>query len=342
MTRGLLLALVCVLAACSSVRPPAEAISNHGAGNVITNAPALAAIVPADYRVEQLDKGFLFTEGPVWVKDPGYLLFSDVPGDTIFKWTPGGHATAFLKPVYSGPAPDKQQGIGPNGLTLDGKGNLVICEHGNRRIARMPLTGGDRKTLVDNYQGKRLNSPNDLVYHSSGALYFTDPPYGLTKGNASPEKELDFNGVFRLDPDGRLTLLAKELSFPTGIALSPDERTLYIANSDAKRNLWMAYDVQPGGGIANGRVFFDATGMPGRGGADGMKLDTAGNLYCTGPGGVLVFSPGGRHLGTIQATEQPANLAWGDANGKTLYLTARTGLYRIRLKAHGLLPVGVR
>lgn len=342
MTRGLVLVLACVLAACSPTTPPATTIANHGAGNVITNDPALDAIVPADYRVEQLDEGFLFTEGPVWVEDPGYLLFSDVPGDTIFKWTPGGHATAFLKPVYSGPPPEKQRGIGPNGLTLDGQGNLVICEHGNRRIARMPLAGGDRQTLVDNYRGKKLNSPNDLVYHSSGALYFTDPPYGLTNGDASPEKELDFNGVFRLDPDGRLTLLTKELNRPNGIALSPDEQTLYVANSDAKRNLWMAYDVQPDGGIANGRVFFDATGMSGGGGADGMKLDTAGNLYCTGPGGVLVFSPGGKHLGTIQATEQPANLAWGDANGKTLYLTARTGLYRIRLKAHGLLPVGVR
>jgi gluconolactonase len=200
------------------------------------------------------------------------------------------------------------------------------------------VTGGDRETLVDSFEGKKLNSPNDLVYHSDGSLYFTDPPYGLDGQDEAADKELDFNGVFRLSADGRLSLLTKELTRPNGIALSPDEKTLYVANSDAKKNLWMAYDVQDDGSVANGRVFFDGTGMEGSGGADGLKIDTAGNLYCTGPGGVLILNSEGRHLGTIQPAEQPANVAWGDADGKTLYMTARTGLYRIRLSATGRLP----
>ena len=169
-------------------------------------------------------------------------------------------------------------------------------------------------------QGKRFNHPNDLVQHSSGALYFTDPPPGLSGEDKPPEQELDFAGVFRLDPDGKLTLLTTELNRPNGIAFSPDEKTLYVTN----QRKWMAYDIQPDGSIANGRVFFDATDMEGTGGSDGMKSDSKGNLYCTGPGGVLIFTPDGKHLGTIQLPEQPSNVAWGDADGKTLYITART------------------
>ena len=331
-------ALCCLVFACAPTPPVEEVEPDHGAGSVIRLAPELDAIVPADYTIEKLDDGFVFIEGPVWVEDPGYLLFSDVRGDTIYKWAPGAKSEPFLTPVYTGPPPEEPRGIGPNGLTVDGEGNLIISEHGNRRIARMPLAGGDRETLADKFEGKRINSPNDLVYHSSGALYFTDPPYGLQGQDESPEKELDFNGVYRLDPAGELTLLTRELSRPNGIALSPDENTLYVAN----QGKWMAYDVQPDGSVTNGRVFFDASDMEGPGGADGMKVDSAGNLYCTGPGGVLIFTPEGKHLGTIQPAEQPANVAWGDADGKTLYMTARTGLYSIRLNIQGLLPVGVR
>ena len=311
---------------------------DHGAGTVIRLAPELDAIVPADYTIEKLEDGFGFLEGPVWVEDPGYLLFSDVRGDTIFKWAPGAKSEPFLTPVYAGPPPEKPTAIGPNGLTIDGEGNLVILEYGNRRVTRMPLAGGEREILADKFEGKRFNHPNDLVQHSSGALYFTDPPPGLSGEEKPPEQELDFAGVFRLDPDGELTLLSTELNRPNGIAFSPDEKTLYVTN----QRKWMAWDVQPDGSIANGRVFFDASDMEETGGSDGMKSDSEGNLYCTGPGGILILTPEGKHLGTIQLPEQPSNVAWGDADGKTLYITARTGLYRIRLNIPGLLPVGVR
>jgi len=313
---------------------------DHGAGTVIRLAPELDAIVPGDYTIEQVEDGFEFIEGPVWVADPGYLLFSDIRGDAIYKWAPGSQSEPFLTSVYSGPPAEESSLIGPNGLTVDGEGNLVILEYGNRQVTRMPLAGGDRELLADRFEGKRFNHPNDLVYHSSGALYFTDPPLGRGEDKA-PEQELDFAGVYRLDPDGQLMLLTAEHSSPNGLALSPDERTLYVANMRGPR-AWMAWDVQPDGSIANSRVFFDVTDIEGTGVPDGMKVDSKGNLYCTGPGGVFLFSPEGKHLGTIQLAEQPANVAWGDADGKTLYMTARTGLYRIRLNIQGLLPVGVR
>ena len=339
MMRFLPVCVFCCLTLACSTPPPAEVpVPDHRDGTVLKHAPELDAIVPGDYIIEKIDEGFVFIEGPVWVEDPGYLLFSDVPGDTIYQWTPGAKSRPFLTPVFSGPPPEEPRGIGPNGLTVDGNGNLIISEHGNRRVSRMPLAGGDRELLIDQFEGKKLNSPNDLVYHSSGDLYFTDPPYGLQGQDESPDKELDFNGVFRLDPDGQIELLTSELTRPNGIALSPDEATLYVG--DSKR--WMAYDVQPDGSISNGRVFFDAGDIQGTGGADGMKVDSQGNLYCTGPGGVLIFTPDGKHIGTIQPTEQPANVAWGDADGKTLYMTARTGLYRIRLNIQGLLPAGTR
>ena len=343
MIRFLSLSVFCCLVfACSSTPPVEEVEPDHGAGTVIRHSPELDAIVPGDYTIEKLDDGFVFIEGPVWVKDPGYLLFSDVRGDALYQWAPGAKSEPFLKPVYSGPPLENPGAVGPNGLTIDGRGNLVILEHGDRRVTRMALAGGNRETLADRFEGKRFNSPNDLVYHSSGALYFTDPPYGLQGQDESPDKELDFNGVYRLDPDGELELLTTELNRPNGIAFSPDETTLYVANTDREQRMWMAWDVQPDGSITNGRVFFDASDMEESGGPDGMKVDSEGNLYCTGPGGVMIFTPEGQHLGTIQPAEQPSNVAWGDADGKTLYMTARTGLYRIRLNIQGLLPVGVR
>jgi len=317
-------------------------VPDHGAGTVLSLAPELDSIVPGDYFIEKLDDGFGFTEGPVWVPDPGFLLFSDVRGDAIYRWAPGAQSEPFLTPVYAGPPLEEPGAIGPNGLTLDGNGNLVILEYGNRRVTRMPLEGGDREILADKFEGKRFNHPNDLVSHSSGAIYFTDPPLGRAGEERPPEQELDFAGVYRLDPDGQLSLLSTELKRPNGIALSPDERTLYVANTNRERLIWMAWDVQPDGSIANERVFFDSTGMEGPGAPDGMKVDSEGNLYCTGPGGILIFTPEGKHLGTIQPDEQPSNVAWGDADGKTLYMTARTGLYRIRLNIQGSMPVGVR
>ena len=298
-----------------------------GAGEIVSLNGGLDGIVGKGARIEKLAGGFKFIEGPVWTRD-GVLLFSDIPNDRIMRYDPkSGKVTEFRRPA--GPT---------NGHTLDSQGRLVSCDHGNRRISRTEKNG-KVVTLVDRYRGKRFNSPNDLVYKSDGALYFTDPPYGLPKQDADPAKELPSNGIYRLAPDGKtLTLLADDLKRPNGLAFSPDEKTLYVANSDVKRKLWMAYPVKADGSLGRGRVFFDVTKEQADGLPDGMKVDKAGHLYCTGPGGVWVFSAAGKHLGTLKPAEVPANLAFGGADGKTLYMTARTGLYRVRLQQAGPLP----
>lgn len=328
---------------CGPSEPEPDAteapVAGASEGTVLKVSGALDAIVPADYKIEKLAGGFVFTEGPLWVREGGpYLLFSDVRGNAIYKWTPGStQAVDFKKPVLEGDVPEGSL-AGSNGLTLNSQGRLMICEHGNRRISRIEKDG-TQTAVVNSYNGKRLNSPNDLTYKSDGWLYFTDPPYGLPKQDEDPQKELDFNGVFRLSPDEKtLELLTGDQTRPNGIAFSPDEKTLYVANSDAGHKVWMAYDVQGDGKIANGRVFYDVTSEASEGLPDGLKVDTSGNLYATGPGGVWIFNPAGEHLGTIQPTEVPANVAWGD-DGHTLYMTARTGLYRITLLSEGkLLP----
>lgn len=312
--------------------------------------PAFDALLLPDSEVELVATGFVFTEGPVYKPD-GLLLFSDIPANAIYKWSPQMGASVFRRPAgYDGPPAPEGAYIGPNGLTLDEEGRLVICEHGNRRVTRLEKDGS-LTVLADRYQGKRLNSPNDAVYKSDGALYFTDPPYGLLKQDDDPAKELKFNGVYRLNPDGSLVLLTSELSRPNGLAFSPDEKYLYVANSDAARKVWMRYEVKPDGTLAAGQVFFDATARTEDGLPDGLKVDTNGNIYATGPGGVWVFSPEGKHLGTIRAPQTPSNLAWGKfaktheesplATGEkadTLYITARTAVYRVRLAAAGRLP----
>lgn len=306
-------------------------------GRIERLAPAFDALVPRDARIEKLAEGFQWSEGPVWRKSGGYLLFSDIPGNTINRWKEGEGISVFLRPAgYGGPTPFGRE-LGSNGLTFDANDRLVMADHGNRQIARLNDSIFTKTTLADRYEGKRFNSPNDLVYHANGDLYFTDPPYGLDGNNDSRAKELPFNGVYRLKPSGELTLLTKELSFPNGIAISPDGRTLYVAVS-ARKPLWMAYDIQPDGTIAHGRVFFDPAPLiaEGRTGApDGMKVDRQGNLFATGPGGVLVISPAGRHLGTILTGERTANVAFGD-DGSTLYMTADKKLLRIRVSTKGL------
>ena len=310
---------------------------NADVGKIQRIDPALDKLISPTAKIEKLAGGFQFTEGPVWVKDGGgHLLFSDIPANAILKWTPDGKVTPFRTPVFPGPFPDGQF-VGSNGLTLDAQGRLVSCEHGNRRMARTEKDGSIR-VLADRFEGKRLNSPNDAVYKKNGDLYFTDPPYGFLKQDDDPAKELKFNGVFRLTPAGKLDLMVKDMTRPNGLGFSPDEKKLYIANSDPSRKIWMVYEVKADGTLTNGRVFFDVTAEKADGLPDGMKLDARGNLYCTGPGGVWVFSPEGKHLGTIQPPEIPANCHWGDADGKTLYMTARTGLYRIKLAATGIRP----
>lgn len=296
----------------------------------------LEELVPPDAVIEHLAGGFGFTEGPIWLP-AGCLLFSDIPRNTVFRWTPDGNVTQFLKPSgYDGPATLHGTRGGSNGLTIDRAGRLTLCEHGNRRVGRLEC-GKTRTVLADRFEGKRLNSPNDCVYKSDGTLYFTDPPYGLPRRDDDPDKELPFCGVFRL-AHGELQLLHDGLHRPNGLAFSPDEQWLYVSNSDHARKVWMRFEVRPDGSLANGEVFYDATRRREPGLPDGMKVDQKGNLYCTGPGGIWIFAAGGAHLGTIPFPEIPANCHWGDADARTLYVTARTGLYRIRLNIAGIRP----
>jgi gluconolactonase len=304
------------------------------AAQVVAVDPSFVRLVSPSAKVEKLGGGMMFTEGPVWIKD--HLLFTDIPANAIRKWTPGGAVTIFRQPVFPGKFAQGQY-VGANGLTLDAQGRLVSCEHGNRRVARTEKDG--RITvLADRYQGKRLNSPNDGIFHPNGDFYFTDPPYGFAGQDEDPAKELSFNGVYRLRATGQLELLTRELSRPNGIAFTPDRKRLWVANSDPARKIWMIYDVKADGAIANGKVFYDVTREGADGLPDGLKVDKQGNLWATGPGGIWAFSPAGKLLGRIEPPEVPANCAFGDADGKTLYMTARTGLYRIRTNVEGIRP----
>jgi len=317
-------------------------------GSIERLDPRFDALVPPDAVIEVLASGFAWSEGPVWVASDkgglpaGCLLFSDIPHNRVHRWQPGKGLDVFMEPAgFTGPAEYGRE-RGSNGLTLDREGRLVLCEHGDRRISRLE-PGGGKKTLADSYQGKRLNSPNDAVVHSSGAIYFTDPPYGLPQGWDDPRRELDFCGVYRIAPDGSLTLLCDTMTRPNGIALSPDERTLYVAQSDPKAPIWRAFSLAADGTLADvqaeGRVFFDATPLAKarRGNPDGLKVDTAGNVFATGPGGVLVFAPDGTHLGTLLTGQATANCAFGE-DGKTLFITADSLLCRVRLATKGRLP----
>ena len=331
----------CLVAACGSPEtaappqePDAALAPDTGAGTILRVDSRLDALVPPDARIEKLADGFVFTEGPVWMRSESRLLFSDVRGNTVYEWSEAEGASAFIDPVFEGDRTGLRS-VSSNGLTLDAEGRLVMCEHGNRRISRVEADG-TRTTLVDSYEGRRLNSPNDATYSSDGWLYFTDPGSALEGRNESPLRELDFNGIYRLSPGGELELLYREQSRPNGIALSPDETTLYVANSDPNQKVWMAYDLSEDG-VSNPRVFYDVNDQAGEGAADGMKVDSAGNLFATGPGGVWVLAPDGTHLGTIMPDEVPANVGWGD-DGRTLYMTGRTGLYRIRLTTQGARP----
>ncbi|MCX6598386.1 MAG: SMP-30/gluconolactonase/LRE family protein [Acidobacteria bacterium] len=306
-------------------------------GQFVRKDPAFDQLVPKDAKIEKLAGGLIFTEGPIWMPD-GTLLFSDVPGNTIYRWKEGGKPEVFLKPSgYDGKDAPAGAYIGSNGLTLDKQGRLIICQHGNGQVVRREKDG-KLTVLASKYEGKRLNSPNDAVYKSDGALYFTDPPYGFTKQDEDPKKEQRYNGVYRLK-DGKLTQLVKEMTRPNGLAFSPDEKFLYIANSDDKVKAWVRYDVKPDGTLsAAGKLFYDVTKETADGAPDGMKVDKRGNIYATGPGGIWVFSPEGKHLGTIAPPEVPANCHWGGADGQTLYMTARTGVYRVRLSVAGIRP----
>jgi gluconolactonase len=317
-------------------------------GEILRVDPAADAIVPADATVEKVGDGFKFLEGPIWVHAKGqdYLLFSDIPANVIRKWDPKDGFSVFLdKSGFTGTDASDVGGqsnngfemvnlIGSNGITIDRQGRIVYCAHGDRQVVRLEKNG-KRTVLASRYEGKRLNSPNDLVFKSDGSLYFTDPPSGLRDGDKNPKKELPFNGVYRLSK-GKLTLLAKDFVRPNGIAFSPDEKYLYV--NDTARKIIERYEVQPDGGVANGKIITDMNSDPAPGAPDGMKVDQKGNIYCTGPQGFWIMSPDGKHLATVKTKELPANLNWGDTDAKTLYLTARTGLYRIHLNIAGVRP----
>jgi len=289
--------------------------------------------------IERLYVGCRWAEGPAWNGNAQCLIWSDIPNNRQLRCNEeDGHVSVYRASAnYS------------NGNTFDYEGRQISCEHDTRRVVRYEPSGAVT-VIADKFEGKRLNSPNDAVYKSDGALYFTDPPYGLPKEDDDPKKELKFNGVYRL-LDGKLQLLTKELTRPNGLAFSPDEKFLYVANSDAKRKIWMRYEVEPDGKIKNGKVFYDVTAQHEDGLPDGMKVDTHGNVYATGPGGIWVISPEGKHLGTIKPPETPANLHWGKSPSTTdqapmgsgeyataLYITARKGIYRISLSAVGIRP----
>jgi gluconolactonase len=298
--------------------------------------PGVEAVVPSDARLERVAGGFEFTEGPVWARD-GALLFSSPNTNAIYRWTPQGTVGVFrAKSGYSGVDIGRFTQPGSNGLTFDPDGLLAICQHGNRRVIRVE-PHGNLTVLADRYDGKRLNSPNDLVFRSDGTLYFTDPPFGLPGMFDDPKRELPFSGVFAVK-DGVVTLVDAGLRGPNGIALSPDERHLYVGNWDPERKVVMRYQLDGSGAVSGGTVFFDMTAAPGEDAIDGLKVDQAGNLYVCGPGGIWLLSPDGRHLGTLRLPESPHNLAWGDADGRTLYVTALTSIYRMRLRIPGVRP----
>lgn len=308
-------------------------------GRITRFDAGLDAVVDVGTPIEVLGTGYTWSEGPVWVKDGGYLLFSDVPANVCYRWKQGEGVTRFLEPSgLAGPVPAGIREAGANGLAIDTQGRLIMADSGSRAIFALDLATKKKTPLADRFEGKRFNSCNDVAIRRDGTIYFTDPPYGLAEGDASPLKELAFNGVFRRTPDGTVHLVDKGLKRPNGVALSPDQRTLYVAMSDEARPEILAYALD-GQGATTGapRVFHDfraalARKLPGL--PDGLKVDKAGRVFATGPGGVYVLSPEGKALGLIATGKATANCAFGE-DGRTLFLTSHDTLARVRLKSPG-------
>ena len=340
---GVALAGAAVVAALPS--PAVVAAEPRTIGSIERLSPKLDELIAPDAKIEVLGEGYDWSEGPVWIRDGGFLLFSDVPKNTVYRWREGAGVTPYLTPSgYTGATPRGGE-PGSNGLSLTPKGQLVLCQHGDRRVAILdaPLKADARPeakfiTVADRYDGKRFNSPNDLAVHSSGAVYFTDPPYGLVAGADPANGEIGFCGVYRVGTDGKVTLLTSFLTRPNGIAFSPDEKTLYVANSDPDKPYWMAYAVKPDGSIDDGRIFMSGgpliragkQGLP-----DGFRVDASGNLIASGPGGVCIIDPQGRLLGTIVTGTAIANCCFGE-DGHTLFITSDMYLCRVRMKTKGI------
>ncbi len=298
--------------------------------------PAFDALVAADAAVEHLAAGFKWSEGPVWDPAQGALFFSDVPENRVYRWKDGAGITVAIEPSgFTGTQYNGRE-RGSNGLTLDPSGRLTLCQHGDRRVARLAADGKGFETVVDKFEGKRFSSPNDLCFDKAGNLFFTDPPYGLP---SDTRQETAFNGVYRLGTNGKLTVVASELSRPNGVALSPDEKTLYVGSTDDKEPFIKAYTLNADGTVAASRIFFDGTELMKRtgrrGGFDGLRIDAQGNIWTSGPGGILVISPAGKHLGSILTSRPTANCAFGDADHQTLYITSNESLLRVRTNVKG-------
>lgn len=292
--------------------------------------PRIDDLIPSDPKIKVLATGFQWSEGPLWDARNGELIFSDVPQNVIFAWN-GEKIREWMRPSgYTGMV-DYGRSSGSNGLAFDHQNRLLIAEHGDRRVSVLTDNGG-KMTVADRFEGKRFNSPNDIAIHSSGDIYFTDPIYGLPKGENDPSRELDFCGVFRVTKSGEVQLISRELERPNGLAFSPDESTLYIANSHGPRAILLAIGIKPDGGAGNSKVFFDTKGLSGNGSPDGLKVDSAGNLWATGPGGLLIVSPEGKLLGRVLTGKATANVAFGGPNGKQVFLTAHDSLIQFDRK----------
>ncbi|QDV36721.1 SMP-30/gluconolactonase/LRE family protein [Tautonia plasticadhaerens] len=331
---ALTIALLCSPVGRQAPAQEASTVPYPALGSIEVKDDRLRDVIPEGEPLRILASGFEWSEGPVWWGEKGALLFSDIPRNTVFLWTEAGGIQTYLKPSgYTGSAAFTGQEPGSNGLLFGPDGRLILCQHGDRRVSRLG-EDGSFETLADAYDGKRLNSPNDAVLKSDGSLYFTDPPYGLPGNVDDPEKELDFQGVYRLSPDGELTLLTEEMSRPNGIGFSPDEKTLYVANSDPERAIWMAFPVNEDGTLGEGKAFADVTDRVGKlkGLPDGLAVSRDGTIFATGPGGVLVFSPDGTELGAILTGEATANCTLGGEDGSTLFVTADMYLCRIPTK----------
>jgi gluconolactonase len=315
-----------------------ERTARDAGGRIERLDPSVGSILPANATIERVATGFQFTEGPVWVRDGNYLLFSDPNANTIYRWSPDdGQVSVYrTKSGYAGTDIGEYLQPGSNGLTLDAQGRLTVNEMGRRRVTRIEKNGGVT-VLAGAFEGKRFNSPNDVVYRSDGALYFTDPPFGLPKTFDDARKELPYSGVFCVIK-GHVKLVSKDFTGPNGLAFSPDEKYLYVDDWDARHKAIERYEVQPNGDLTNGTLFADLTNKAGEDALDGLKVDKLGNVYVAGPGGLWIFSPAGKIIGRIIPSEEPHNLAWGDRDGKTLYITAMSSIYRVRFDVEGIHP----
>lgn len=332
-------ALICAACAPTEQKQKAPESKFTAVGRIVQWDPALEEIVQSTATIEKLADGFTWSEGPAWISSGNYLLFTDVPENTMYRWSESEGLSVFLKPSgYDGPPLDVLREPGANGLFAESADTVLLADSGTRIIARMDLASKQKTPLATTVNGLRFNSPNDVIRRTDGVVFFTDPPYGLKDGNASPAKEIKYNGVYRIDTDGAVHLVDDSLSFPNGIELSPDERTLYVANSDPERPIWMAYSLNERGEVTDKRVFADASDLmssEARGLPDGLSIGVGGHLFATGPGGVLIFAPDGKRLGRIETGSAIANCAFGD-DGRTLYMTSHNFIARVKVQTTGV------